>query len=196
MIQLNGYQSRLFSQVHKSNSKVYMKHTTHQLVDRLGNAKLFSNVGLPMTNEVTAVHSWEESIRWLSLHDYKVLLNEANNAISVAVARVDRELFNTTWNDNVDSIKGAIELPIVQKVAKSSLRRTIPKEVLIALRWDVLMACMESEYATQIRASRKLNYVDCLRPGFYTKLMKWYLAGHFPCGWTGGEYPIGTLVVY
>lgn len=33
------------------------------------------------------------------------------------------------------------------------------------------------------------------QPAFFTDLMKWYVRGHFPCGWEG-EYPLGKLIVY
>jgi hypothetical protein len=78
------------------------------------------------------------------------------------------------WNDVVDAVKAVLH-PLVKKKVTPVLRRLElpggPKAVEDCVRWDVLHACMELEYA------------DVCRPGFGNGLMRWYLAGRFPCGW-------------
>ena len=39
------------------------------------------------------------------------------------------------------------------------------------------------------------EYADVVDLNFCTVLGKWYMSGHFPCGWRG-EYPDGILVVF
>jgi hypothetical protein len=56
-------------------------------------------------------------------------------------------------------------------------------EVGNTLRWDILGACMELEYA------------DIREPGFFCGLMAWYLAGRFPCGW-GERGENGAIRLY
>jgi len=52
------------------------------------------------------------------------------------------------------------------------------------VQWEILGVCMEAEYA------------DVYPPGFYASQAYWYVKGHFPCGWEGGEFPKGKLIIY
>jgi hypothetical protein len=59
----------------------------------------------------------------------------------------------------------------------------LPKEFVESVKWDLRAACMELEYA------------DLVPPRYFAERARWYLAGHFPCGWEG-DFPEGCLIVY
>jgi len=79
-------------------------------------------------------------------------------------------------------------MPITEPLVVSKIRPVKPKNRLTLaffhrVRWDIRHACIEQEY----------SYVD--GPGFSTWLARYYMRGHFPCGWEG-QNGAGRLVVY
>src|SRR5262245_3964859 len=87
------------------------------------------------------------------------------------------------WNNLVGEIKVILE-PLAEKKGRG-LALPVPAwtTVMSALKWDILHACMELEYA------------DLRPPGFFCGLMDFYLGGHFPCGW-GERRPDGTIQLF
>lgn len=68
----------------------------------------------------------------------------------------------------------------VEPILKS---QKVSQATSIAIKLDVLGACMENEYA------------DLIPPKLFKDRIDWYLAGHFPCGWEG-DFPEGSLIVF
>ncbi len=90
------------------------------------------------------------------------------------------------WNDVTDRARQFLEselTPAFKRSLRSALGAT-PKSLVDTMQWDVLAALMEDAYA------------DLDPPRFFTHLLTIYLAGHIPCGWEGGSFPEGTLIVY
>ena len=87
------------------------------------------------------------------------------------------------WNDLVIPLKPVVTVLVEEKSAPLLASRPMPKVFLGDVRWQILHACMETEY----------SYV--VPPGQFYALTRWYIAGHFPCGWRG-EWPEGKLIVY
>ena len=77
------------------------------------------------------------------------------------------------WNQIVDEVKAASSLMLERKIGPIVKDHALPEIVGHSVRWDVLGACMESEYA------------DICPTAFFTDLMGWYKRGRFPCGWGG-----------
>jgi hypothetical protein len=71
-----------------------------------------------------------------------------------------------------------------RKIQAAVQERTLPPVFGRTVQWDLLHLCMEAEYA------------DVYPPGFFASHAYWYIKGHFPCGWRGGEFPNGTLIIY
>lgn len=68
-------------------------------------------------------------------------------------------------------MKAAFEPLVERKIRRVVEEHALPEVVGHCVRWDVLGACMEGEYA------------DVRQPSFFTDLMDWYIRGRFPCGW-------------
>jgi len=68
-------------------------------------------------------------------------------------------------------VKSVMEPIVDRKIKPFVEEHSLPQVVGHCVRWDVLGACIESEYA------------DLCSPGFFTGLMGWYMRGRFPCGW-------------
>ena len=94
------------------------------------------------------------------------------------------KIFQTTWNELVVEAKPFIVAqvePIAQEVME---RHNLGETFIHCVQWDVLSIIMEDIYR------------DTKPPSlFFAELLKFYEAGHFPCGWTGGKWPRGTLMV-
>ena len=87
------------------------------------------------------------------------------------------------WNEIVNGLKKTL-IPFVQgKIEPVVWEHRLPKAFEHVVQWDILHACMETEYA------------DVYPTGFYANLASWYIKGHFPCGWQG-VFPQGILIIY
>ena len=108
---------------------------------------------------------------------------EARNLLSEKLHYEHCEHYNRTWNRFVGSIWTAW-LPIsdatIQPVATT---HKLPSRFVEIVNLDIVMACLELEYA------------DLIPPRYFKDRLDWYLAGHFPCGWDG-EFPEGRLIVF
>lgn len=96
------------------------------------------------------------------------------------------------WNPLCKELKLMI-CPFVEGlVSKVPLNDRDRRRVRDAINWDLLFICLEA------------HYQDIVKPIFYVPFLDpWYLAGHFPCGWDGDEFPAqwdgvirGQLIVY
>ena len=151
-----------------------MQQRTQELLDALGQADWFAAVGQPLPDpnrpEVIAISSWEEAVeccRSISWENYTL---EQQNLLTMHLHQHARERYQR-WNEIVIEMKAALEPIVVRQVRPVAEQLGLPEEVVHCVRWDVLGACMESEYA------------DIRPPGFFTSLMDWYTGGRFPCGW-------------
>jgi hypothetical protein len=79
------------------------------------------------------------------------------------------------WNDIVDAVKEVV-IPLVDLKVSDLAPKVVDidggvKKLSASIRWDILGACVEIEYA------------EFKPPSYFSALMNWYLAGRFPCGW-------------
>jgi hypothetical protein len=75
---------------------------------------------------------------------------------------------------------GEIVEPLFKRKTKDIItRHKLPKCFLDTVGWDMIAICQELEFA------------DLVPPRFFAERAKWYLAGHFPCGWEG-DFPVGA----
>jgi hypothetical protein len=144
---------------------------------------------LPCPEDVDcrAAETWHEACQLSGRSMWENAELEARNQLTVFLAlsfpEEDRQ-----WNDVTDDARVGFvdnELPMKLRVA---LRRhglqPVPKSIVDSVQWNILAAIMEDAYG------------DLNPPRFFTKLLPIYEAGHLPCGWEGGEYPEGRLIIY
>jgi hypothetical protein len=89
------------------------------------------------------------------------------------------------WNNCIDELKPHAIRLIDQKLSKLKSTHRLSNVFVASVRWDMLHIFMEAE----------LDH--SLTTPFFTAIAKpCYFSGHFPCGWTQGDYPKGRLVMY
>lgn len=159
-----------------------MHERTALTLERLRQADWFANVGTPVRPDVVAVHSWEEAVASGAKPDWENLRLEIKNRESGRVRQhFGDEAF--PWNDLVREIRPQTVAMTNERLNALGLSDLARKVVYAGASWDTLGACLETEYS------------DIVACDFYRRLLEWYLAGHWPCGWEG-EYPAGKLVVF
>ena len=149
----------------------------------LRQADWFTRVGIVDTRDHVVLSSWREAVDSCSSTAWSNLLLEASNRYREQLAARSKERFQN-WNQLVRELK-KLTVPLVrEKVGPVSDKYNLPVEFENTVLWAVLGVCMEAEYA------------DVYPPGFYASMAYWYVNGHFPCGWSDGEFPEGRLVIY
>lgn len=161
-----------------------MKETTEGLLEKLGNAEWFTNVGREIKgNEVATVQSWKEAMTVCESKTSHFVTAEAANVLTERLHYEARERYRL-WNKIVLELKRHT-IPLVEsKTAAVAKRNKLPKAFKGQVDWDILHACMELEYA------------DIVPPRFFDERARWYLTGHFPCGWEGDFPKGGRLIVF
>jgi hypothetical protein len=159
-----------------------MTRTTLETLEELQKAHWFSRVGVHDTLEAIIVPSWPEATALRGLAEREDLWLEMANEYRQRLQERSKERLGK-WNEIARGLKKTL-IPFVHGKVESVIReRDLPKAFEPTVQWDILHACMETEYA------------DVYPPGFYANLASWYIKGHFPCGWQG-VFPQGLLVIY
>ncbi len=169
-----------------------MKRRTAAALRLLDKAHWFKHLGESHDGVARVVFSWEEALRlcFSPTYEWDNLRNTADNQYCACLA--GKGGFSK-WNDTVRSLEPAVRELVHRKVegvigivttsldqlltVKQIDKKIKPSEEFerVAVYGDVLLACMELEYA------------DVHPPGFFANLMYWYVEGHFPCGWDGPQ---------
>lgn len=90
------------------------------------------------------------------------------------------------WNEITRQAKVEVVQPLAEKYWQPFMQQQgLDVNFLHCVQWDILALCMEHAYRQQHGL-----------PQFFLELLKVYAAGHMPCGWEGGKYPKGRLLVW
>jgi hypothetical protein len=151
-----------------------MQQRTRDLLAALEAADWFSAVGQPVPepfrDEVVVVSSWPAAVECCGSISSENFLLEQQNLLTSFLHDHARDRYHR-WNEIVAEVK-AVLVPLVERKLGPVAEEHAPPEVVgHCVRWDILGACMESEYA------------DVRSPGFSTDQAGWYMRGRFPCGW-------------
>ena len=151
-----------------------MQQRTRDLLATLEAADWFSAVGRPVPDslqeQVLVVSSWAEAVESCGSTSWENFTLEQQNSLTSYLHEYARDRYRR-WNEIVDEMKAAFE-PLVERTLGPVVEQHgLPQVVGHCVRWDILGASMEGEYA------------DVRPPGFFTELMGWYVRGRFPCGW-------------
>lgn len=162
----------------------YLLHAhTQALLDELRAKTWFSHVGAHEADAIV-LDSWEAALERCASTDWANTQMRGANLISnqlIGAGATDRY---RQWNDIVAALKAETHPLIDEKCADVVLRVGQPSVLLDSVRWSILHMCVEREY------------VDVVSPGFFSRQSRWYLAGHFPCGWRGPFPEGGQMVIY
>ena len=133
----------------------------------------------------TPVSTLKKAIRQWSSSQWEDATLEARNALTGFLAVQARDAYQQ-WNTITRQAKAEVAQPLAEKFWQPDAQQHgLDADFLHSVQWDVLALCMEHAY----RQQRGL-------PQFFHALLKVYAAGHMPCGWQGGKYPKGRLLVW
>src|SRR3989339_303929 len=130
--------------------------------------------------EVCQVRSWKEAIDSCASIEWENTTLEARNRLTEYLSTKWSSRY-CEWNTVTLHVKAKVINPLTTKLwTPFAAQNNLPKTFVDCIEWDILAACMETEYC------------DCAGiPCFFQALLQVYKAGHFPCGWTSNEYPKG-----
>lgn len=139
--------------------------------------------GLPF--EVAQVATLKKAQRQWGSSQWEDATLEARNLLTSALAIQARESYQQ-WNHITRQARAEVMQPLAEKLWQPYMQQHgLSADFLHCVQWDVLGLCMEHAY----RQQRGL-------PQFFHALQKVYAEGHFPCGWEGGKYPRGKLLIW
>lgn len=160
-----------------------MRDQTRAAIASLERLPWFKKVGLPDAPKTLVLPSWSLAIEHCISLEWENFTLELQNQYceSLAVAAPARW---ARWNGLVGEVRDAL-VPIIHEAARSTaLENELPDDFEEVVFFDFVRVCMEVEYS------------DIRPPLFFSGLAHYYARGHFPCGWVGGPYPKGKLIVY
>jgi hypothetical protein len=159
---------------HQEEDAFTMQQQTRELLAALEDADWFSCVGQPvpelLQSDVIVVPSWAGAVQCCSSISWENYTLVQQNLLTSYLHEHARDRYQR-WNEIVDEMKAAFEPLLERKLRPVVEEHALPEVVGHCVRWDLLGACMEGEYA------------DVRPPSFFTCLMGWYMRGRFPCGW-------------
>lgn len=160
-----------------------MHPRTQATLDKLRREQWFRNVGIHDTEDADVLSSWQEAIEsCCSPYWEEIGFEAANQYRSRLIERSPERL--SRWNEIADRLRPMTQVLVREKIQVVVEENHLPKVFVDTVDWDILHLCLEAEFA------------DIYPPGFFASQAYWYVSGHFPCGWRGGEFPKGKLVVY
>lgn len=157
-----------------------MNDATSEFLKSLESADWFSHVGEP-TDE-PSVDSWRKAVTASDSRRKENIWLDARGVLTVTLHNEHMER-HCQWNDIVDSIKPASQSIADRKVQPLIDAGTVGQSFLDTVRWDLLHACMELEFA------------DLVEPPYYVDWSEWYRRGRVPVDWYG-DFPDGRLVIF
>ncbi len=160
-----------------------------QMFQRIRAIEWFAHCGdpldLPLDMEVVRAVSWKDAIKHERRQVWELATLHARNALTMHLAFNHKDAYNDLWNPLVMEAKAFIAGEVTPKIEAVRLRLGQPDDLIASVQWNLLGAFMEDAY------------VACHPPtDFFLQLLRVYEAGHLPCGWKGGEWPDGRLVVF
>lgn len=172
-----------------------MRSATLNLLKQLQNAPLLDRMGEPNALPNRMVASWCEALDLCSSEPWNALQLMMKNRHVDVVNRLNWDRFQN-WNTVCAELR-----PEIGKIAAACEARLVGRhkwttDLQGSISWDILCILLEREFE------------DVTQPAFYLPtLFPIYLAGHFPCGWTGPKLdtdwssgsaplPTGEVLIY
>jgi hypothetical protein len=159
---------------------------TEALIARLVAVEFFRAAGTKENVPAGAsqVASWKEALARSRVKNFDDVKLEARGDMTAELSNHHPDRYNGRWNELTRELRPRVIATFEPRCAEFIAKHGLSADLWNGTRWDILGACMECEYA------------DIVEAGFYARLMDVYIAGHFPCGWTGGVYPAGHLEIF
>ena len=159
-----------------------MTSETKELIERISDADWFEKCGDPVDAAVATVMTWSEAVQYCADEKWESICAEESNRIGSVVRAHSHERFNK-WNDVANAVRPIVNDLLRRECASAMAKQALPKVFMDTVRWDIIHALLETEYA------------DIYPPSFFATQAEWYCSGRFPCGWLG-DHPEGKLIVF
>lgn len=163
-----------------------MLELNKSFIDVISNCLWFENCGKrddkKIEFEVIFVENAEEVKKSISNNKWENLCliksGDLTEFLSINYRNEDRK-----WNELVEKVKAEYMSVFLPEIEGKLDDTGLDKSVLKYIEWDILMLFMSNYYS------------DYYEDEFYVKLLKIYLSGHLPCGWSG-KLKSGIFKVY
>jgi hypothetical protein len=135
--------------------------------------------------DIQYIHTWADAQRGYedALWEYTTL--EAQNTLTEHLHSKHPNRYRNEWNAIAATAREWFVVNIDPKLRSIMVQQGLTDLFIGDIRWNVLGTIME------------YSFLDCKPPvRFFRDLLTVYEAGHLPCGWAGGEWPTGWLLVY
>lgn len=158
------------------------------IIDSLESIQWFNACGIEsaLSNEnfLKQVGSWQDADDAYD-EKWEKIIEQQQHLIATTLATHYQQQFNQ-WNMLFAVARYEVSQRVAPVVAKSIESIGLSPFYSNAICRDVQLYLMELTYAQQ----------GCQVPIFFRNLFAIYRVGHFPCGWSGGAFPIGVLLYY
>lgn len=169
------------------NQKFPHIEVNSSLLTRIEQINWFSTCGIVFNANIdlqyTQVEGVKAAFKHCSSHDWENATLDARNILTAYLSAY-HPLEDRCWNSLAINARNFIREKVVPRI-EIAFDGTLPKKCTNVIEWDIHSAIMEDAYAF-------LNHPSI----FFSQLLQIYEAGHLPCGWVGGEYPNGKLLIY
>lgn len=169
-----------------------MRREVAEKLDGIFRYPFFKSVGQTLPSTVIPVSNWAEAFKQCNSERWETCRLMARNTLQVLVEERDWER-TQDWDPLVDELRPRIVSFVDGMLHGSGVPRELQAKIQHTVSWDIMFICVEYEYQ------------DVVTPLFHALLLdSCYSAGHFPCGWSGKEFPDswdgvigpGKLMVY
>jgi len=146
-----------------------------EIVKQVKAAPLFQHVGEAIDDKtVKTAADWPACLASLQGNKWvNIGTSMMNRIFAVADATHDPDWMGRRWDSVIDSRKAQITRAIGPALQPVMRKNKLPKSFEYFVVGDILKAWLLTEYPDKPAA----DWSDLV--------MKWYLAGHVPCGYTG-----------
>lgn len=159
------------------------------LLEQIAAAPLFQHVGEPIHDaQIVTVTDWPAAMDATNKNSSVNFGTRIMGRIQAqAIADRGRDWFNQHWNKMIGPYKKEIERPLKNVIQGTRRRHKLPVRFKYWVIGNVLCAYLLLEFPDE--PSRAWN----------DRILRWYVAGHFPCGYKGrlpgesGGRPVGQL---
>lgn len=157
----------------------------NEFTEQLLNCKWLYNCGKQgdLDFDVEYVKSKKQLAKLITGIKWENVCLEAQGDFTAYLCINHKEVYNKYWNDMVRKIKKDYISRIAKNIAKELDDFEDKDDIIISMRADIVDLFMIHFYSEYYKSD------------FYEKMLKIYLSGHIPCGWSG-KYPDGKFQVY
>ncbi len=136
-----------------------------------------------MDFEVEYIKSKKQLKKLIASIKWENVCLEAEGDFTAYLHKNHKEDYNKYWNDMVRKIKSEYINTIAEDIMNALGDFEGKDDIIIDMKANLVSLFMIHFYSEHYKSD------------FYDKMLKIYLAGHVPCGWSG-KYPEGRFQVY